>query len=91
MKKIYVGNLSFNTSEAELRAAFEAFGTVHSVAVISDRDTGRSRGFGFIEMDAADADTAISGMNGKELDGRSLRVNEAQEKRSSGPPRESRY
>ena len=91
MKKIYVGNLSFNTSEPELRAAFESFGTVHSVAVITDRDTGRSRGFGFIEMDDADANTAINDMNGKELDGRALRVNEAQEKRHSRPPSESRY
>lgn len=80
MKKIYVGNLSFDTTESSLRAAFEAFGKVHSAAVVNDRETGRSRGFGFVEMDDEDAAKAIQSLDGKELDGRALRVNEAQEK-----------
>ena len=88
MKKIYVGNLSFDTDEASLRAAFAAFGEVHSAAVVTDRETGRSRGFGFVEMDDDAAANAIRGLDGRELDGRALRVNEAQEKpraaRSSG-------
>ena len=80
MKKIYVGNLSWNSSEADLRELFSSVGEVHSVAVITDRDTGRSRGFGFVEMDDADAAKAISQLNGRELDSRALRVNEAQER-----------
>jgi RNA recognition motif-containing protein len=83
VKKIYVGNLPWSASEADLKDMFSSFGTVHSVAVISDRETGRSRGFGFIEMDESDADKAIAGVNGRELDGRALRVNEAQDKRQS--------
>ena len=80
MKKIYVGNLSWNSSEADLRELFSSVGEVHSVAVITDRDTGRSRGFGFVEMDDADAAKAISQLNGRELDQRALRVNEAQDR-----------
>ena len=83
VKKIYVGNLPWSASEADLNELFSSFGTVHSVAVISDRETGRSRGFGFVEMDEADADKAISQVNGRDLDGRALRVNEAQDKRRS--------
>jgi RNA recognition motif-containing protein len=76
--KLYVGNLSFNTNDAGLRAAFEQFGAVASAQVVTDRDTGRSRGFGFIEMpNDAEAQAAIQGMNGKGLDGRDLTVNEA--------------
>lgn len=77
MKKIYVGNLPWSTTEDELREMFATHGDVYSVAIITDRDTGRSRGFGFIEMDDANADKAISELNGTDLGGRSLRVNEA--------------
>jgi RNA recognition motif-containing protein len=76
--KLYVGNLSFDTSESDLRSAFEAHGTVDSVAVVADKFTGRSRGFGFVEMNnAEEAKTAMSELNEKELDGRKLNVNEA--------------
>ena len=86
MKKIYVGNLPWSATEAELRELFSSVGSVHSAAVITDRETGRSRGFGFIEMDDSDAERAISELNGREMDSRSLRVNEAQERqgRSAG-------
>ena len=84
MKKIYVGNLAWSATENELRELFAAIGPVHSVAVITDRDTGRSRGFGFVEMDAPDADKAISELNGRDLGGRPLRVNEAQDKQRGG-------
>lgn len=80
MKKIYVGNLPWSTDEAALRDIFSSVGEVLSAAVISDRETGRSRGFGFIEMDDADADKAIAELNGREIDGRALRVNEARER-----------
>ncbi len=76
-KKLYIGNLSYNTTDESLRAAFQQSGTVVSVAVIMDKMTGRSRGFGFVEMEDADADKAISMWNGKDLDGRELVVNEA--------------
>ena len=75
---IYVGNLSYDLSEAELREAFEAFGAVDSAKIITDRDTGRSKGFGFVEMsEQGNGETAIDGLNGQELAGRALRVNEA--------------
>ena len=75
---IYVGNLSYDTDEAELRAAFEAFGEVSSCKVIMDRETGRSRGFAFVEMTDDDhGRAAIEGLDGKDLGGRGLRVNEA--------------
>ncbi len=80
MKKIYVGNLPWSATEADLRDLFATIGEVHSAAVITDRDTGRSRGFGFIEMDDADAEKAIAELNGRELGDRALRVNEAQER-----------
>ena len=83
-KKLYVGNHSYGTSEDGLRAAFSQYGDVQSVNIVIDRDSGRSKGFGFVEMSADDAAmAAISGLNGRELDGRSLRVNEANER----PPR----
>ncbi len=69
-KKIYVGNLPFSATEAEIRELFEAHGTVHSVALIEDRETGRPRGFGFIEMDDDAADAAISSLNGTDMGGR---------------------
>lgn len=82
--KLYIGNLSFETTEGELRDAFAAFGNVTSCNVIMDRDTGRPRGFAFVEMASGDeAAKAIAGLNGKELGGRALVVNEAR-------PREDR-
>ena len=75
-KKIYVGNLSFSSTEDQLRDLFAQYGTVSSVNVIMDRDTGRSRGFGFVEMESG-ADEAIQNLNNQDLDGRSLNVNEA--------------
>jgi RNA recognition motif-containing protein len=80
VKKIYVGNLPWSATEGELRELFGSIGTVHSVAVITDRETGRSRGFGFVEMDDGDAEKAIADLNGRELGSRPLRVNEAQER-----------
>jgi len=84
VKKIYVGNLSWNTTEDSLREHFAAVGTVHSVSVITDRDTGRSRGFAFVEMDDEGAARAIKELDGGELDSRALRVNEAQERQRGG-------
>ena len=86
LKKIYVGNLSFQTPENEVRRVFEQFGPVRSVSVITDRETGRSKGFGFVEMEEEDAMKAISSLSGSELDGRYLTVNEAKPlvRRSSG-------
>jgi RNA recognition motif-containing protein len=78
MIKIYVGNLSFKTDESALRAAFEAHGEVSSASIVMDRETGRSRGFGFVEMpNDEQAKAAINAMNGQNLDGRDLTVNEA--------------
>jgi RNA recognition motif-containing protein len=75
---IYVGNLSYGMSEEELRNAFAAFGAVTSAKILMDRETGRSRGFGFVEMpDQGEAETAIAQLNGKDLGGRALRINEA--------------
>ncbi len=76
-KKIYVGNLSFQTTENELSELFAQFGEVESVSIITDRDTGRSKGFGFVEMSEENAGKAISGLSGTELNGRALTVNEA--------------
>ena len=87
MKKIFVGNLDFGATEDSIRGLFEQHGTVSSVAVLTDRDTGRSRGFGFVEMnDSAEADRAIAALNGHNLGGRALNVNEAKPKveRSGG-------
>ena len=84
-KKIYIGNLPFSSTEDELRAVFERHGSVESVSVITDRETGRSRGFAFVEMDdASAADDAFRALDGSEFGGRSLRVNEAQDRRSGG-------
>ncbi len=78
---IYVGNLSYNVSEEDLRGAFEAFGKVESAAIIKDKYSGESKGFGFVEMpSAAEGQAAIEGLNGKEFKGRSLTVNEARPK-----------
>jgi RNA recognition motif-containing protein len=84
MAKIYVGNLPFTATEDQVRALFAEHGTVESVALPNDRETGRPRGFGFVEMSQADAARAIQAVNGKDLDGRSLRVNEAQDKPRGG-------
>ena len=82
--KLYVGNLSFNTSSQDLETMFAEAGTVQSANIVEDRDTGRSRGFGFVEMSSAEeAQAAITAFDGKEFDGRSLKVNEAK-------PRENR-
>ena len=81
MKNIFVGNLSFNTTEDELRKAFEAYGQVDRVSILTDRDTGRSRGFGFVEMaNAEEGEKAIAGLNGTQLGGRTINVNEARPK-----------
>lgn len=83
--RLYVGNLSFNTTADGVRAAFADFGSVDDVYLVSDRETGRSRGFAFVTMGSPeDAQRAIEGMNGKPLDGRPLRVNEAEERQSRG-------
>lgn len=82
-KKIYVGNLSYQTTEGDLTSLFEQVGQVDSVNVITDRDTGRSKGFAFVEMSNEDADKAITQLNGTEVNGRTLNVNEAR-------PREER-
>jgi RNA recognition motif-containing protein len=84
MAKIYVGNLPFSTTEGELRELFSQHGTVESVSVPTDRETGRPRGFAFVEMNQADAARAIQNLNGKDMGGRPLRVNEAQDKPRSG-------
>ena len=76
-KKLYVGNLAFQTTEEELNGIFSQFGAVESVTIITDRDTGRSKGFGFVVMEDADADKAIEQLNGSQLGGRNLTVNEA--------------
>lgn len=82
MKNIYVGNLPFDATEDALRQIFEAHGEVQKVAIITDRETGRSRGFGFVEMsDDSAADTAISQLNGNDMGGRKLAVNEARPRR----------
>lgn len=83
-KRIYVGNLPFSASEDEVRELFEQHGEVTSVNLISDRDTGRPRGFGFVEMDDDDADAAIMALNNTDMGGRSLRVNEARPRSGGG-------
>ena len=80
MKNIYVGNLPFSATEAEVKGLFEAYGTVNSVNLITDRDTGRLRGFGFVEMDDKDAAKAIKSLDGQDHGGRALKVNEARER-----------
>ncbi len=84
-KKLYVGNLSYNVTDSELQELFSEFGTVESAAVIQDRMTGRSKGFGFVEMSSdAEAQAAISGLNGKDHSGRALTVNEAKPREDRG-------
>ena len=91
---IYVGNLSFDTSESDLQAAFASYGAVSTARIATDRDTGRARGFGFVEMSSqSEAQAAIAGLNGTELQGRTLTVNEAKprEDRNSGGNRGGGY
>jgi RNA recognition motif-containing protein len=83
-KRLYVGNLPFEATADEIRTAFEAYGTVHEVSLVTDRDTGRPRGFGFVEMDTEAANAAIEGLNNKDFGGRDLTVNEARERSGGG-------
>jgi RNA recognition motif-containing protein len=85
MTTIYVGNLPFSANEADVRVLFERYGTVDSVKLVNDRETGRPRGFGFVDMPSSDAQAAISALNGYEMNGRALRINEAQERAPRGP------
>jgi cold-inducible RNA-binding protein len=88
MKNLFVGNMSFQTTEADLRALFEPFGQVSRVHIATDRETGRARGFAFVEMpNDAEAAKAIAGLDGKEVGGRNLKVNEARPKTASSGPR----
>lgn len=82
-----MGNLSFQATEADVQMLFEQYGTVESIAMINDRDSGRFRGFCFVEMEASEADAAIAGLDGKEVEGRTLRVNEARPREEGGGPR----
>ncbi len=84
MTKLYVGNLPFSATEDSVRALFAQHGTIESLSLVSDRDTGQPRGFGFIEMSNSDASRAIQSLNGKDFEGRALRVNEAQARDSRG-------
>ncbi len=84
--KLYVGNLSYSVNDATLRTLFEAHGKVESATVVVDRDSGRSKGFGFVEMSDADAQKAMQALNGSQHDGRTIRVNEARPK-TDRPPR----
>ena len=84
MTKLFIGNLPFSATEQSVRALFEPHGAIESLALINDRDTGRPRGFGFIEMSSADASKAMQALNGKDFEGRALKVNEAQAKERGG-------
>ena len=84
MTKLYVGNLPFTATEDSVRTLFSTHGTVEKVSLINDRDTGRPRGFGFIEMSNADASRAMQELNGTDFDGRPLKINEAQDKPRTG-------
>src|SRR6185437_16399183 len=85
MKNIFIGNLSFGATEDAVRSLFEAYGTVDRVSIVTDRDTGQARGFGFVEMSVnAEADRAIAELNGRDLEGRALNVNEARPKTERG-------
>ena len=89
---IFVGNLAFSTTDHDLRQLFEPYGVVDTIHVITDRDTGRSKGFGFVEMpDSAASQAAIQGLNGKELEGRTLTVNEAKPREPRREPSRSRW
>ena len=89
--KLYVGNMSFSTSESSLEALFSNYGQVQEVAVVTDRDTGRPRGFGFVTMDDEGARAAIEALNGNEFEGRALNVNEAKPRTDKGGGRRDRW
>ena len=90
--KIYVGNMSYTTTDDQLRTKFEEFGAVEEVTIVTDRDTGRPRGFGFVTMTSSDeANAAISALNETDMDGRTVKVNEARPRRDSGGPRRKRW
>jgi RNA recognition motif-containing protein len=89
--KLYVGNLPFTATEDSVRALFAPHGTVEKVSLISDRETGRPRGFGFVEMSNADASRAMQALNGQDFDGRSLKINEAQDRAGGGGRGPRRY
>jgi len=91
MSKIYVGNLPFSADETSVRDMFAQHGTVDSIAMIMDRDTGRPRGFAFVEMPRADAARAIQNLNGQDMGGRALKVNEAQDKPRGGGGAQRRW
>ncbi len=84
MTKLFIGNLPFSATEQSVRALFEPHGAIESLALINDRETGRPRGFGFIEMSTADASNAMQALNGRDFEGRALKVNEAQAKERNG-------
>ena len=84
---IFVGNLPFGATETDLRSLFESHGAVTSARVITDRETGRSRGFGFVEMEDSEATNAIEALNGKDLKGRPMKVNQAEERKERAPRR----
>ena len=84
MTKLYVGNLPFSASEETVRAVFAEYGTVQTISLVNDRQTGTPRGFGFVEMSSSDAAKAMQGLNGKDFDGRLMKVNEAQERERGG-------
>jgi RNA recognition motif-containing protein len=91
VKNIFVGNLNFSATEESVRSLFQPYGAIERVSLVTDRDTGRSRGFAFVEMtDPAEADRAIEALNGTDLGGRALNVNEARPKTNGGGPRERR-
>jgi RNA recognition motif-containing protein len=89
--KLFVGNLPFSATEESVRALFEPHGTIETLALINDRETGRPRGFGFIEMTSADAARAMQALDGKDFEGRALKVNEAQARERSGGGGQRRY
>jgi RNA recognition motif-containing protein len=91
LTKLFVGNLPFSATEDSVRALFAPHGTIESLALINDRETGRPRGFGFIEMSNADATRAMSALNGVDFEGRALKVNEAQARERSGGGGNRRY
>lgn len=91
MTKLFVGNLPFSATEDSVRALFSPHGTIESLALINDRETGRPRGFGFIEMSSSDATRAMQALDGKDFEGRALKVNEAQARERSGGGGQRRY
>ncbi|MDR1912533.1 MAG: RNA-binding protein [Helicobacteraceae bacterium] len=90
MKQLYVGNLPYNATEEQVRSVFAAYGAVNAVRMMTDRETGRFRGFGFVVMEDDDALKAVENLNGKDFGGRNLRVNEARERDERPPRREQR-